>query len=63
MIFGKGGLFEGFVAIGNDNLAGHKNKGSIMTGAVNEAVQMLGKWADGSGIEDDKTYQKGYESI
>jgi hypothetical protein len=63
MIFGKGGLFEGFVAIGNDNLSGHKNKGSIMTGAVNEAVQMLGKWADGSGIEDDKTYQKGLESI
>ena len=63
MIFGKGGLFEGFVAIGNDNLAGHKNKGSIMTGAVNEAVQMLGKWADGSGIEDDKTYQKGLKLI
>ena len=59
MIFGKGGLFEGFVAIGNDNLAGHKNKGSIMTGAVEEAVRMLGKWADDSGIEDDKTYQKG----
>ena len=59
MIFGKGGLFEGFVAIGNDNLAGHKNKGSIMTGAVEEAVRMLGKWADGSGIEDDETYQKG----
>ena len=61
MIFGKGGLFEGFVAIGNDNIAGHKNKGSIMTGSVNEAVQMLGKWADGSGVEDDKTYQKGLE--
>ena len=59
MIFGKGGLFEGFVAIGNDNLAGHKNKGSIMTGAVEEAVRMLGKWADGSGVENDETYQKG----
>ena len=61
MIFGKGGLFEGFVAVGNDNIAGHKNKGSIMTGAVGEAVSVLGKWADGSGVEDSKTYQKGLE--
>lgn len=44
MIFGKGGLFEGFVAIGNDNIMGHKNKGTIMTGALDEAISMLGKW-------------------
>ena len=60
MIFGKGGLFEGFVAIGNDNLAGHKNKGSIMTGAVGEAIAMLGKWTNG-GIEDSDSFNKGLE--
>ena len=60
MIFGKGGLFEGFVAIGNDNIAGHKNKGTMMTGAVNEAIAMLGKWTNG-GVEDANTFNKGLE--
>ena len=60
VLFGKGGIFEGFVAIGNDNLLGHKNKGSMMTGAVNDAIEMLGKYANG-GIESVESRQKGLE--
>lgn len=60
MLFGKGGIFEGFVAIGNDNLAGHKNKGSMMTGAVNEAIAMLGKYENG-GVESQESFKKGLE--
>lgn len=62
MIFGKGGLFEGFVAIGNDNLAGHKNKGSIMSGAVGEAITLLGKWTN-NGIENADTFNLGLKKF
>ena len=45
MLFGEGGLFEGFVSIGNDNIPGHKNKGSIMNGALGQAIELLGKYS------------------
>jgi hypothetical protein len=62
MLFGKGGIFEGFVAVGNDNLLGHKNKGSMMTGAINDAVEMLGKYLN-NGIESVESRQKGLEEF
>jgi hypothetical protein len=62
ILFGKGGIFEGFVAVGNDNLLGHKNKGSMMTGAVNEAVEMLGKYLN-KGIESTESRKKGLEKF
>ncbi len=62
MLFGKGGMFEGFVAIGNDNLLGHKNKGSMMTGAINEAIAMLGKYENG-GVENDESYKLGLKKF
>ena len=60
LIFGKNGLFKGFVAIGNDNLAGHKNKGSMMTGAINDAIAMLGKYEAG-GIENTDSLKLGFK--
>ena len=63
LIFGKGGIFEGFVAIGNDNLLGHKNKGSIMTGAFNEAIMKLGKWTTGGGVESEEARLAGLNKI
>ena len=50
LVFGKHGLLPGFSAIGNDNLLGHGNKGSMMVGALGEAVTSLGKYY-GSGTE------------
>jgi hypothetical protein len=61
MIFGKHGLFKGFVAIGNDNLAGHKNKGSMMTGAINDAILMLGKYDSGLGVENEEALKHGFK--
>ena len=61
LIFGKNGLFKGFVAIGNDNLAGHKNKGAMMTGAINEAILMLGKYDSGLGIENEEALKHGFK--
>ena len=63
MIFGKGGIFEGFIAIGNDNIAGHKNKGTIMTGAVNEAISVLGKWTSASKEENNETFAEGLKKF
>ena len=61
MIFGKHGLFKGFVAIGNDNLSGHKNKGSMMTGAINDAILMLGKYDSGLGVENEEALKHGFK--
>lgn len=61
LIFGKHGLFKGFVAIGNDNLEGHKNKGSMMTGALNEAILMLGKYDSGLGTENEEALKHGFK--
>lgn len=47
-IFGKGGLFEGFTDIANDNILGHGNKGTMLTGSLDEAISMLGKYKSGS---------------
>ena len=62
VIFGKGGLFEGFSDIANDNLFGHENKGTMLVGSLNEAIAMLGKYSNG-GIEDSKSRQKGMEEF
>ena len=62
MIFGKGGIFEGFVAVGNDNISGHKNKGSMMAGAMDQAISLIGKYENG-GIENEESYKKGLEKF
>ena len=46
MIFGKGGLFEGFTDIGSDALFKHENKGTQFLGSINEAILLLGKYSD-----------------
>ena len=61
MIFGKDGLFAGFTAIGNDNIPGHKNKGSLAISVLDEAITMLGKWSSKNIIEDDVSRQMGLE--
>ena len=63
MMFGKGGLFEGFVAIGNDNLLGHKNKGAIMQGALDQAIVTLGKWKSGNLQEDETSRLLGLQRV
>ena len=63
MLFGPNGLFKGAVAIGNDNLAGHKNKGSMMNGAILEAVAMLGKYELGQGIENEESLKLGFKKF
>ena len=63
LLFGDKGLFKGVLAIGNDNLAGHKNKGSMMTGLLNETIAMLGKYELGQGIENEKSWELGLKSF
>ena len=62
VIFGKGGLFEGFSDIANDNLLGHGNRGTMLIGSLNEAVNMLGKYSNG-GMENKASRQKGLEEF
>ena len=62
VIFGKGGLFEGFTDIANDNLFGHENKGTMLVGSLNEAVAMLGKYSSG-GVENQQSRIKGMEEF
>ena len=52
LLFGKGGVFEGYFAIGNDAIAKHKNKGSIAIGVLEETIAMLGKYSDVNDIND-----------
>ena len=62
VIFGKGGLFEGFSDIANDNLLGHDNKGTMLIGSLNEAIAMLGKYSD-SGLESEQSRRKGLDEF
>ncbi len=62
MIFGKGGLFEGFTDIGSDNLFGHGNKGAQFLGSLNDAILMLGKYSSG-GVENNAARIKGLEEF
>ena len=60
LVFGKGGIFEGFTDIGNDNILGHGNKASMMVGSLNEAISMVGKYSN-NGIESEAGRIKGLE--
>lgn len=62
VIFGEGGILEGFTAIANDNLLGHDNKGTMMIGSLDEAISMYGKYLNG-GIEDQLSRQKGLDKF
>jgi hypothetical protein len=44
LIFGKKGILPGFQAIGNDNISGHKNKATMLSGSLGSAVEILGKY-------------------
>ena len=64
MLFGKKGILPGFTAIGNDNLLGHGNKGSMMLGSLNEAIMLLGKYSgDTVGEENYETFKKGLDEF
>ena len=62
VIFGKGGLFEGFSDIANDNIFGHENKGTMLVGSLNEAIAMLGKYSNG-GVENSESFAKGMKEF
>ena len=62
VMFGKGGLFEGFSDIANDNLFGHENKGTMLVGSLNEAIAMLGKYSNG-GVENKDSFAKGMKEF
>ncbi len=62
MLFGKGGLFEGFASIGNDNVSGHGNKGTIIGGSVNNAITMVGKHSNG-GVENHDSLMLGMQKF
>ena len=59
MIFGKGGLFEGFTDIANDGLFGHENKGTMLIGSLEEAINMFGKYSTGSKKETNASRLEG----
>ena len=60
MLFGKGGIFEGFTDISNDNILGHGNRGTMLIGSVDETIAMLGKYMNG-GVESLDGKLKGVE--
>ena len=62
VLFGKGGIFEGFTDIANDNLLGHGNRGTMLIGAVDEAIAMLGKYMNG-GVESADSKTKGVQEF
>ena len=62
MIFGKGGIFEGFTDVASDNLLGHENKGTMLIGSIEEAVKMLGKYMNG-GVETEASRQIGLKEF
>lgn len=62
VLFGKGGIFEGFTDIANDNLLGHDNKGTMIIGSLDEAISMLGKYSN-NGVENQRSRQKGLEKF
>ena len=63
MIFGKGGLFEGFTDIANDGVLGHGNKGTMLTGSLEEAINMLGKYTSGNKKETNASRLKGMKEF
>lgn len=63
MLFGKKGVLPGIAAIGNDNISGHGNKGTMMVGSINEMVAMLGKYSSAEKVENSKTRELGLEKF
>ena len=62
MLFGKGGIFEGFTDISNDNILGHDNRGTMLIGSVDESISMLGKYLNG-GVESLDSRDKGIKEF
>ena len=60
IIFGKGGILEGFTDIGNDNILGHGNKASMMIGSLGAAIGNVGKYLNG-GEENETARRLGTE--
>lgn len=58
LIFGKGGILQGFTDIGNDNILGHGNKASMMIGSISAAISNVGKHLNG-GIENEEARKLG----
>ena len=63
VLFGKGGIFEGFTDIANDNLLGHENKGTMLMGSLNEAVAMLGKYSSTDKKESQESLALGFKKF
>lgn len=63
VLFGKGGIFEGFTDIANDNLLGHGNAGTTLIGSLNETVAMLGKYSSVDKIESKDSLQLGFKKF
>jgi hypothetical protein len=63
VLFGKGGIFEGFTDIANDNLLGHDNKGTMLVGSLNEAVAMLGKYSSADKQESQASLELGFKKF
>ena len=63
VLFGKGGIFEGFTDIANDNLLGHDNKGTMLMGSLNEAVAMLGKYSSADKKESQESLELGFKKF
>ena len=63
MLFGKKGVLPGIAAIGNDNISGHGNKGTMMVGSLNEMIAMLGKYSSDDKIENAKSRELGLDKF
>lgn len=63
MLFGKKGVLPGIAAIGNDNISGHGNKGTMMVGSLNELVAMLGKYSSDEKVENAETRKLGLDKF
>lgn len=63
VLFGKGGIFEGFTDIANDNLLGHGNAGTTLLGSLNETVAMLGKYSSTNKKESQKSLELGFQKF
>ena len=62
VLFGKGGVFEGFSDIASDSILGHENRGTMLVGSLDEARNMLGKYLNG-GKEDIDSKIKGLQEF
>jgi hypothetical protein len=63
VLFGKGGIFEGFTDIANDSLLGHDNAGTMLIGSLNETVAMLGKYSSADKIESQDSLKAGLKKF